>query len=165
VVHTLEELNSRPRLGAALQARIAAFIDALVTARLEAPPDEALATAQAYLRNGDRREAQSDGSGLVDFIIASGLLNRYLDSDVGTPLDRSNASYLLAVAESEVSSGHWLPQVELYLENAIILDPESETADLAYDRLVKKIDETYGTDLPAEVREHLDYLKELIGRD
>lgn len=110
----------------------------------------------------------SQRSALVEYIAASSLLHRYLDSKPTDVMDVSEAHYLLGLAEYRIHRDEWLPAAELYLEVAIVLAPDAKWARSAYELLVEKVQQTYGhspSGPPPEVVERLRELKQAIGGD
>ncbi len=163
-IATLESLDARPGLAGELRARVALWLDALRTLRRGVPVGEALDVAQANVRNGARRETQAAGGGLIDYIVASGLLHRIAEASPSGPI-AARVYYLLGLTEYRITGLSWLPQAELYLESAILAAPGTVTAGLAYELLARKVFETYaeevGSAVPDEVVRHLEQLKQM----
>ena len=113
---------------------------------------------------GDSAPSVVDPDKLIDYIVASGLLHRLPRSEVsGARLAR--VYYLLGFTEHRVGGPYWLPQVEAFLERAILTDPGSETARRAYDLLAERIYEAFtgpdGIGVPDDVAEWLTRLNGL----
>lgn len=106
---------------------------------------------------------------LIEQVVASGILHRYLQSHRQPSADTAEAYFLLGLAEHRISNDHWLPKAELYLEKAILSAPKSRAAAEAYDLLEQKLSRVYagasGVQFPAEVDTHLKELKSLITGD
>ncbi len=70
------------------------------------------------------------------------------------------------MAEYQIHRDDWLPQAELYLEIAIVLEPDAPWARHAYALLIEKIERTYTRSpdgrLPPDVEERLIELRRAI---
>src|SRR5262245_56127984 len=115
---------------------------------------------------GQRRNRfPADQLGLVHFVVASGLLHRYVDAQAPTTQARIEAYYLLGMTESYISRTSWVAETPFFLETAIRLEPQSPMADKAYDFLNAYIVTGYtgsaGTHVPQEVQAYLDSLRRL----
>lgn len=124
-----------------------------------------LESAREIVAAADSKNFPSERSALVEYIAASSLLHRYLESKPSDPLNASEAHYLLGLAEFRIRRNEWLPHAELYLEVAIVLAPGARWARPAYDLLEEKVQQTYGQSIsgpPPEVVERLKELKQEI---
>jgi len=124
-----------------------------------------LESAREIVAAADSANFPSERSALVEYIAASSLLHRYLESKPSDPLNASEAHYLLGLAEFRIRRNEWLPHAELYLEVAIVLAPGARWARPAYDLLEEKVQQTYGQSIsgpPPEVVERLKELKQEI---
>lgn len=113
-----------------------------------------------------RMEYPLDRSGLVDFIIASSLLNRSVNSEALTPKQKAEAYYLLGVTESLIGQSVWLTQTNYYFEAAIRAAPKTEYARRAFEALEQQVLLEYsgssGIDIPDDVQRNLDVLKHML---
>jgi tetratricopeptide (TPR) repeat protein len=125
-----------------------------------------LESARVIIAAAGSSHYPSERSALVEYIAASSLLHRFLDSKPSVDMEISEAYYLLGLAEYRIHRNEWLPQAELYLEIAIVLAPEAKWALPAYTLLVEKVRQTYASsadgEMPPEVEERLRELKQAI---
>lgn len=124
-----------------------------------------LESAREIVAAADSSDFPSERSALVEYIAASSLLHRYLQSKPSDPLNASEAHFLLGLAEFRIRRNEWLPHAELYLEVAIVLAPGAKWARSAYNLLEEKIQQTYEQSFsgpPPEVVERLKELKQEI---
>ena len=124
-----------------------------------------LESAREIVAAADSSNFPSERSALVEYIAASSLLHRYLESRPSDPLHVSEAHYLLGLSEFRIRRDEWLPHAELYLEVAIVLAPGAKWARPAYNLLEEKVQQTYGQSIsgpPSEVVERLKELKQEI---
>ena len=107
--------------------------------------------------------------GLVDELLASALLQQYVDENHAMPRPATplaEAFYLLGIAEARSLGSFWEPTSEFHLEMAIRLDPSSLFAADALSVLKKQLEFAYGgssgVHLPADVQSTLRELEGLI---
>jgi tetratricopeptide (TPR) repeat protein len=166
---TLEPLQERSDVPPYLRDEIAAWTGALRELEDRTRSGSPLDQARALVAEAERRsDYPLDPKGLVHYMLASSLLNRYLDSGA---LDRdrsAEAFYLLGVAESHFTSSYWLAETDLYLEKAIRLKPGTPLARQAYGALEEHVVGAYagssGVHVPEDVRAHLAELHALAAR-
>ncbi len=77
----------------------------------------------AHSRGAAAQSLPGTRLGLVHFVVASGLLHRYVDISTVTGNSSGRADYLLGVTESHISRTLWMPETEFFLETAIRLAP------------------------------------------
>jgi hypothetical protein len=166
-LRTLETFQQRPDVPAYLAEYLSSWVDALRELHAVEAPDDFLLSARRLIRAGQgRNRFPADRLGLVHFVVASGLLHRYVETSTvtGTPL--AEAYYLLGVAESHISRTLWLPETAFFLETAIRLAPQSVPARQAYAALEEYVlvghTGSSGLHLPADVRAHLAELRRLV---
>jgi tetratricopeptide (TPR) repeat protein len=110
----------------------------------------------------------ADRRALVHYVVASGILNRYVESHADDGRDLGEAYYLLGVVESRIGRAYWLGQAGFYLETSIRLAPGEPFAEQAYGLLEEEVvlEYTYndGVHIPEEVAERLAELRNLIDR-
>ena len=164
---TLETFRQRPDVPSYLTEYLGSWVDALKEVHAVAAPNDILPYARTLIREGQQRNRfPADRLGLVHFVVASGLLHRYVDMSAvtGTPL--AEAYYLLGVAESHISRTLWMPETEFFLETAIRLAPQSVHARKAYAFLEEYVLVGYtgsaGLHLPAEIQARLAELRRLL---
>ncbi len=165
---TLEQLESRADVPPYLREEIAVWSDALRELKQRERSGSLLEQARALVQAAERRaDYPMDPQGLVHYMLASSLLNRYLDSEHHDS-QSAEAFYLLGVAESHFSSSYWLAETEFFLEQAIRLEPGTTLARRAYSALEEHVVAAYsgsaGVQVPEDVRMHLTELRELAHR-
>jgi hypothetical protein len=113
-----------------------------------------------------RMEYPLDRSGLVDFIVASALLNRELSSTKLTPNEESEALYMLGITETLIGRSAWLTQTDYFMEAAIRISPKSKFAAMAYDALEHHILLEYsgsgGIHVPDDIQRNLETLRKMV---
>jgi hypothetical protein len=113
-----------------------------------------------------RMEFKVDRSGLVDYIVASKYLNRFVASHDKPSAQLAEAYWLLGITESMIGRSYWLSQTEFYLETAVRMAPKASFAKKAYalleEQAVMEYSGSSGTNIPDDVQRMLDELKELI---
>ncbi len=164
---TLERLLARDDLPASLRASVESWTRAL-RALAEAPPQgPALESARALIAAAEAGSPRPDARrALVEYVTASGILQRQIASAGRPGPDVAEAYYLLGVIESRIGRSFWLSQTEDFLETAIRLDPGQPWAADAYALLEEFVVSGYtgssGEHVPPDVRQRLDELRRLI---
>ena len=114
---------------------------------------------QALSRAGKRVQSER---GRVEYSLAAYEAQRWLDTARGGDKDSAKAYLILGSAENALKANAWLPMPELYLEQAISLDPGSATSSRAFSELKQVLAWRFANeDLPGVVAEHLEALKRL----
>ena len=169
-IATLEQFAQRRDLWRHLRSDIESWIASL--RRLEALDDLQITLETARRLIDEAKELISfpaDRRALINYIAASSILNRYVESHPRSDVDLSEAYYWLGLTESRFEHDYWFSQADVYLETAIRLAPHSEFAERAYDLLEEKIILDYtgssGVYLPEEIEAWLEELRRLIEED
>jgi hypothetical protein len=122
-----------------------------------------LPEARALLADTDRDAL--DRRGLVEELLASSQLHRFVTSGDPSPAELAEAYTLLGLVETRVRHSTWLAEAEFYLETAIRSDPGSPWAERAFALLEQETRAGYsgssGLHLPDDVRVWLDELRRL----
>ena len=149
-------------------------LEALTKEKTLAKPG--LAEARKVVEQGRAlMEFPQDRDGLVYYLVAGSMLNRYVYSHpeskmttVAEKRDLGEAYYLLGVTESLLGHSFWISRSEFYLESAIRLAPQEAFARKAYDLLETSYTVSFsgssGTHVPDDVRELLAELRHLIAQ-
>jgi hypothetical protein len=166
-LRSFSALAKRKDLPAALRENLGAWIASLRMLQGRSFTGSALSDARELIA-----EAQSpsrypdDRSALVNYLFASGLLNRFTITPGVSSSELGEACYLLGVIESRIGRSFWLSQTEFYLEQAILLAPERAFANDAYELLEEFLVSGYtgssASEVPPEVRARLDELERRI---
>lgn len=168
-LRTFRALGERKDLPVALRENLGAWIASLRMLEGRPPAGPPLSDARELIAQAqDPSRYPDDRSALVNYLFASGLLNRFTTVPGVASSDLGEACYLLGVIESRIGRSFWLSQTEFYLEQAILLAPERAFAKDAYELLEEFLVSGYtgseGNDVPPEVRARLDELKQRIRR-
>jgi hypothetical protein len=163
----LQKLAARRDIPRRLRPDLATWIGSLHALRnnLHGPP---LERARELIQGHAEPLRPLDASELVPLIAASGVLHRYIAASSDPPRQLGEAYYLLGVIESRIGRSMWASQTGPLLEAAIRMGPTEPYADRAFDLLeeflVSGYTGTSGTNIPADVRQRLDDLHELMLR-
>jgi hypothetical protein len=126
-----------------------------------------LTRASKMIQNARRTmDYPMDRSGLVDYITASALLNKFMDQKALTAQQTSEGYYLLGVTEALIGRSTWLTQTDYYFEAAVRASPKSASAFKAFDALEQQILMEYsgsgGTNIPEDIQANLEELRGLV---
>jgi hypothetical protein len=167
VRRTFALLAERPDMPIYLGRHLAGWDLALAAIEDDLNDDAPLARGRA-LAAGENvpRPALLGREQTVYDLVASSLLLRFIDANVGGPEELAEAYYLLGVVEARSVDSYWLPQAEDHLEAAIRLAPASASAASAYALLEEYVVVGFGgangDALPDEAWEKLRVLGQLI---
>lgn len=169
-LNTLEELSKRSDLPKFMAREVTAW----KTSLKKLAPDVAkkgneLKRAESIVQNARRTmEYPMDRTGLVDYVVASGLLNRFMMEKSVKAAQMAEAYYLLGITESLIGRSTWLTQTDYYFEAAVRAAPKSKFAVKAFDALEQQLLMEYsgsgGTHLPEDVQSNLEELRGLVRR-
>lgn len=111
----------------------------------------------------------ADRRGLVQQLLASSELHRYLERHAGqTGRDVAEAYYLLGLIESRTNFNYLVSESDFYLETAIRMAPGDPIGEQAFDLLEEETvlgwTGSSGDHMPADVRRNLDALRDLVVR-
>jgi hypothetical protein len=167
---TLDSLSKRTDLPAFMAREVSAWKSSLkrLSSEVNGKGSE-LARAEKIIKNARKTmEYPMDRSALVDFIVASGLLNRYMQNKSLSHEDMAKGYYLLGLTESLIGRTTWLTQTDYYFEASVRAAPKSKTASKALDALEQQILMEYsgsgGTNIPDDIQANLDDLRNLVRR-
>jgi hypothetical protein len=163
----LEQLAARPDVPGYLAQDLAAWLGSLD--RLARAPRSGALLAEARALVADARPDggdRIDRGDLVQELLASSLLHRFVAEPGRSPSELAEAYYLLGLTETRVRHSAWLSEAEFYLETAIRTEPSSPWAARSFSLLEQETLAGYtgsgGLQLPDDVREHLDELRGLL---
>ena len=126
-------------------------------------------SARAKLDEAQRRmRFPTDRRGLVQQLLASAELHRYLEQHSGqTRLDVAEAYYLLGLIEARTHFDYLVSESDFYLETAIRLAPKDEIGQQAFELLEEETvlgwTGSGGDHMPDAIRRHLEELRTLVG--
>jgi hypothetical protein len=163
----LEQLAARPDVPGYLAQDLAAWLASL--RRLDRAPRSGALLAEARALVADARPDggdRIDRGDLVQELLASSLLHRFVATPGSTPAELAEAYYLLGLTETRVRHSAWLSEAEFYLETAVRTDPSSPWAARSFALLEQETLAGYtgsgGLQLPDDVRARLDELRGLL---
>ncbi len=129
----LEAWRKSTDLPAYLDELVGIWVGALAKLDVPTPPGQEVARARQVLEGAATvRRFPADRAGLVNDLVASGLLHRAVTAAGKPTKDSAEAYYLLGVTELRIGSSPWLTEPEAYLEAAIRAAPGSPPARRAY---------------------------------
>ena len=106
-----------------------------------------------------------DRTGLVDYIVASSLLNRRLSDGKTSAAEKAKAYYYLGQTEALIGRNAWISQVDYFYEAAIRSAPKTKYATLAFDALEQQLLMEYtgsgGLDMPDDIKANLESLRSI----
>ena len=164
---TLEKYVQRTDVPAPFKSLVNGWIAELDAVNLEEAKGNELAVAKQLIESAEaNRKHPSDRSRLVDYIVASTLLNRYIEAGSSSDTDIAAAFYLMGVAEARISRSYWISETDYLLEQAIRQAPKSEVAKQAYAFLseytISAHAEASAREVSPELRADLEELRKLI---
>jgi len=169
-IPTLERFSKRPDVWTQLAEEVQAWVAALpgLQARAAGPPS--LTTARAILTESqDMLRFPADRRHLAHLVVASAILQRYVDAHRSASARLAEAYYLLAITEARIGRNYWVTQAPFLLETSIRMAPGESFAGSAYALLEQELLMSHeGSDyeeIPPEERKLLDELEALIARD
>ena len=144
-------------------------VDAWITS-LQAEPDPratGLVAGRRAVREGQLRTVHpGDRRGLIQFVLASRSLYRYVQVGSHSPEELSEAFYLLGLCETNMNPSYWLSEAEDFLESSVRASPASVHARHAYAILESVYTLGFtgsaGTHLPEDVERKLEELRQLV---
>jgi tetratricopeptide (TPR) repeat protein len=166
-IPVLEKFARRQDLWMQLRSDVEQWIADLRTLRPLRQAQPSLATARKLVEEANHMDPfPSDHRGLVRYIVASSLLNRFLHGHERPPAEAGEAWYLLGVTELQTGDSFWLSQADFYLETAIRTAPHAPSGRQAYALLEAETLEGYtgssGVHVPADVSRRLAELRRLV---
>lgn len=165
---TLRRLAARPDLWSNLRGDVEDWLAALD--RHVARPERAPSLDSARVLLAEARDVlryPTDRRGLVQRLIASSELHRFLDEHAGAAgRDIAEAHYLLGVIDGHASFDRLVSESEFHLETAIRLAPTDPIGRRAFDLLEEQAilgwTGSSGSHMPQDIRERLDLLRGLV---
>jgi hypothetical protein len=163
---TLEKYTKRSGLDPGAVELIGTWIETLKGLDLAAAEGNELAVARETVKEAQRTTRYpSDRANLVNFIASTALLHRYLQSDQHADAEVAETYYLLAIAESNITTSYWISETDFLLEQAIRKAPKSPVAKEAYEFLVAYTTSGHAMlarNIPENVTHNLEELRALM---
>ncbi|MCX6118295.1 MAG: hypothetical protein NT027_12190 [Proteobacteria bacterium] len=170
-IKTLDLINARADVPKFMVREVASWKSSLKKLKPEISKTGNELTRAAKILKSARQNMDypMDRSSLVDYIVASTLLNKQLNTAKSKPNELSEAYYLLGTTESLIGRNAWLTQTDFYYESAIRSAPKTKFAALAYDALEQQIILEYsgssGTSIPEDISSNLKELRNLVRKE
>jgi hypothetical protein len=166
-IATLRSFSQREDLWPSLREDADEWIVALPSLQERAANASTVASARAIIEEGEALDEHGDGQGsLLHFIVASSILERYIDSHPERDADLGEAYYLRGVLETRIGRNYWVTTAPFFLEESIRIAPAEPFASEALVVLERELFGAYeGSDieeLPDEEEQHLNELRALI---
>ena len=126
-----------------------------------------VASARAIIEEGEALDEYGDGQGsLLHFIVASSVLERFIDSHPIRDAELGEAYYLRGILETRIGRNYWVTTAPFFLEESIRIAPTEPVAAEALAVLERELVAAYeGSDieeLPDAEEAHLTKLRTLI---
>ncbi|MEZ4290718.1 MAG: hypothetical protein R3E53_09370 [Myxococcota bacterium] len=170
-IPVLRRFAARADLWTNLRSDVERWIQALERYAASPPGKPSLASARAILEEADSvARYPSDRRPLVHYLIASSQLNRFLEAhDAEGGRDVAEAYYWLGLIASRTEFDYFVSEGDFYLETAIRTAPRDPIAKQAFllleEETVLGWTGSGGSHMPADVRENLEALRQLVYPD
>ncbi len=165
---TLRRFAARPDLWPQLRADVETWIAEIPGLRARVSGAPSLDLARSLI--GEGREEfgfPGDRAWLAHFVVASAVLQGFIDSDPGPGPELAEAYYLLGITEARIGRNYWVTPAPFLLETAIRLAPQEPFARIAFELLEEELLMSHeGSDIEEllpEERADIDELRALIG--
>jgi len=168
-IATLERFAARPDLWTQLRAEVETWVEALPSLKARAAGDPEVASARELLTEARRMvDFPADRRWLAHLIVASDILQRYIDAHAPPDPRLAEAYYLLGIIEARIGRNYWVTPAPFLLETSIRMSDGEDFAADAFALLEQELLMSYeGSDveeIPAEERAMLDELEALLDR-
>jgi hypothetical protein len=166
-ISTLQTFAQREDLWPSLREDVGDWIVALPSLQERAAGASTVASARAIIEEGGALDEYGDGQGsLLHFIVASSILERYIDAHPERDAELGEAYYLRGNLETRIGHNYWVTTAPFFLEESIRIAPAEPFAAEALIVLERELFAVYeGSDveeLPDEEEAHLTELRAMI---
>lgn len=164
----LRKLAARPDLWSNLRGDVEDWLSALDRHVADSQKQPSIRSARTKLEEAQSRmRFPTDRRGLVQQLLASAELHRYLEEHPGqTGPDMAEAYYLLGLIEARTHFDSLVSESNFYLETAIRLAPTDEIGRQAFELLEEQTvlgwTGSGGDHMPEAIRRHLEELRALV---
>lgn len=159
----LERFVERDDLWPSLKQDVQGWLAELpeLRGRLDAPPS--VASARALVERADAADVEGDGqSGLLDYVVASAILERFIDGHRTEDPQLGEAFFWLGTLEARIGRNYWVTPAPFLLEEAVRLAPGAPFAAESIAILERELRAAYeGSDIEELPEEDLRRLEEL----
>lgn len=164
---TLGKYSKRSDVPATFKSQVNQWVAELESVDLDGAKGKELSAARGLIEDAEaKRKHPSDRSQLVDYVLATTLLNRFIAAGPSEPQEQAEAFYLAGVAEARIHRSYWVSETDYLLEQAIRSAPKSDIARRAFDFLseytISAHAESSAREVSPELRANLDELRQLI---
>jgi len=168
-IATLEHFAARPDLWAQLRAEVETWVEVLPVLKKRATGDPDVATARSLLNEAQQMvDFPADRRWLAHLVVASDILERYIDSHPPPDPHLAEAYYLLGITEARIGRNYWVTPAPFLLETSIRMsNGESFAADafaLLEQELLMSYEGSDDEEIPADERAVLDELEAMLDR-
>jgi tetratricopeptide (TPR) repeat protein len=166
--HLIDSISRRPHVSGTTSAQLKRWSATLVELEKRGTVRKTgLAEARKVLNDGrSQMEYLRDRDGIIHYLVASAILNRYVHDHPDHGQDVAEAYYLLGITESLLGHSFWLSRSEFYLESAIRLAPNAPFAAKAFDLLEQSYTASFsgsgGTHIPDDINNLLAELQRIM---
>jgi hypothetical protein len=162
-----KKFAQREDLWPSLREDVGEWIVALPSLQERAAGASTVTSARAIVEEGEALDEYGDGQGsLLHFIVASSILERYIDAHPEASAELGEAYYLRGILETRIGRNYWVTTAPFFLEESIRIAPTGSFAAEAIIVLEREMLAAYeGSDieeLPDEEEAHLAELRALI---
>jgi hypothetical protein len=166
-IPVFEKFSQREDLWPSLREDVNDWIVALPSLQERAAEASTVASARAIIQEGESVDEYGDGQGsLLHFIVASSILERYIEAHPESNAALGEAYYLRGILETRIGRNYWVTTAPFFLEESIRIAPNGPFAAEAIVVLEREMLAAYeGSDieeLPDEEEAHLAALRALI---
>jgi hypothetical protein len=166
-VTTLQVFAQREDLWPSLREDVDEWIVALPSLQERAAEASTVTSARAIIEEGAALDEYGDGQGsLLHFIVASSILERYIDAHPERNAELGEAYYRRGILETRIGHNYWVTTAPFFLEESIRIAPSEAFAEEALSVLERELFAAYeGSDveeLPEAEEAHLAELRALI---
>jgi hypothetical protein len=166
-IPTLQIFAQREDLWPSLREDVSEWIVALPSLRERAAGASTVISARAIIEEGEALDEYGDGQGsLLHFIVASSVLERFIDRHPERDAELGEAYYLRGNLETRIGRNYWVTTAPFFLEESIRIAPVEPFAANALVVLERELFAAYeGSDieeLPEAEEAHLAELRALI---
>jgi len=166
-IPALEKYITRKDVSDAEKDLVRGWIQSLKQADLSVSGGDELTVSRELIKNAEaNRKFPSDRSSLVDYLVATTLLHRYIETGPTDKNDVAEAYYLMGVAESRITRSYWISETDFLLEQAIREAPKSPVAKQAFAFLseytISAHMESSAREVSDDLRANMEELRALI---
>jgi len=166
-IPVLEAFAQRGDLWPSLKQDVREWIVALPSLQGRSAQTPSVETARKIIKEGEVLDEHGDGQGsLLHFIVASSILERFIDAHSKRDAALGEAYFLRGILETRIGRNYWVTTAPFFLEQSIRIAPGEPLAREALIMLERELFAAYeGSDveeLPDAEKAHIAELRALI---